>query len=72
MESVFARNTPRVRAWWRLTEKGAKVVQAWMKMGFTAADLSSGSYLDHYQLASRRLGQDPPMKRIIPNEIVID
>ncbi len=33
---------PGYTTWWRLTEKGAKIVQGWLDTGFTHADIEAG------------------------------
>jgi hypothetical protein len=71
MEPIFPPVIPRVHQWWKLTDKGAVIVLAWQDMGLTSDDLATGSFLDHYQLAKRRLDIDPPMARVFPRELEI-
>ena len=71
MEPVYPPLVPRVKQWWKLTRKGAEIVLAWQAMGFTSDDLSTGSFLDHYELAKRKLDRDPPMARAFPKEVEV-
>lgn len=40
MEPVF--DNPRHMVWWKLTPKGAEIVQKWLDKGITYSDIESG------------------------------
>jgi len=42
MDYVFDNRTPRIMHWYKLTDRGAEIVQDWLDLGFTYEDIESG------------------------------